>query len=304
MAEKKKPSRKAKKAKKPVKKAERKPGEGIPDKKILEKPAAMKDIKKEKAGPKPKKGVPLLLGIAVIVIVGAIAAVLIYAPDILGPLSGTGETVGTGDNITISYSVVSRDGEFEQEGVYDFIVGQEMAIEGVDQGVIGMRMGETRTLSIPPEEGYGEFDPMQTVDWPLVQEVEKVVNITAEMFNMNFGEEAVIGKSYDTVVYPWNATVTSIEDGLVFMEQMPEDGQVVELPYGNTTVGIKGDRLEITLSPIIGEQFTAVYGPNGFPEILEANETDMTLDLNHPLAGKTLDFTITIVNIIPNQAGY
>lgn len=317
MAERKKPSKKTKKTKKPARKTkkEEKKKKDILEETIFDEPAAMKDIRPDKLKPKKeqetKRGIPLLPAVAVIVIIALIGALFIFSSqpgnvennffinimNIFNPASG--EPVGTGDNITISYSVSSRDGDFEQEGVYDFIVGQGMAIDGVDQGVIGMRLGETKTLVIPPEEGYGESDPLQMTIWPLVQEVDKVVNLTVDMFNVSFGEMPEEGKSYDTVVYPWEAEVTKIEDGLVFMEQMPEDGQVVELPYGNTTVNIKNEKLEIILSPIVGEQFTAVYGPSGFPEISEANETHMILDLNHPLAGKTLDFTITIDEIVP-----
>jgi len=40
-----------------------------------------------------------------------------------------------------------------------FKVGdEEEVIEGLAQGVIGLETGETETLTIPPENGYGEFD--------------------------------------------------------------------------------------------------------------------------------------------------
>ena len=37
-----------------------------------------------------------------------------------------------------------------------FTVGAGQMIKGFDEGVVGMRVGEEKTLKIPPEEAYGE----------------------------------------------------------------------------------------------------------------------------------------------------
>jgi FKBP-type peptidyl-prolyl cis-trans isomerase SlyD len=38
-----------------------------------------------------------------------------------------------------------------------FTVGAGQMIKGFDEGVVGMRVGEEKTLTIPPEEAYGEY---------------------------------------------------------------------------------------------------------------------------------------------------
>ncbi|MFZ2499860.1 MAG: peptidylprolyl isomerase [Methanosarcina sp.] len=38
-----------------------------------------------------------------------------------------------------------------------FTVGAGQMIKGFDDGVVGMRVGEEKTLKIPPEEAYGEY---------------------------------------------------------------------------------------------------------------------------------------------------
>ena len=38
-----------------------------------------------------------------------------------------------------------------------FTVGEGQMIKGFDEGVVGMKVGEEKTLEIPPEEAYGEY---------------------------------------------------------------------------------------------------------------------------------------------------
>ena len=63
------------------------------------------------------------------------------------------------DIIRIHYTGRLEDGtEFDSSAGKDpleFKVGDGNLIAGFDQGVIGMTEGEKKTVSIPPEEGYG-----------------------------------------------------------------------------------------------------------------------------------------------------
>jgi FKBP-type peptidyl-prolyl cis-trans isomerase 2 len=66
-------------------------------------------------------------------------------------------------------------GIFNENRAYEpltFAVGAGQVIEGFDKGVIGMRVGEEKTLKIPPEEAYGEYRkdflrelPVETVNF-------------------------------------------------------------------------------------------------------------------------------------------
>jgi FKBP-type peptidyl-prolyl cis-trans isomerase 2 len=53
-----------------------------------------------------------------------------------------------------------------------FTVGAGQMIKGFDEGVVGMEVGEKKTLKIPPEEAYGEHDeeflrelPIEAIDF-------------------------------------------------------------------------------------------------------------------------------------------
>ncbi len=48
-----------------------------------------------------------------------------------------------------------------------FTVGACQMIAGFDEGVVGMKVGETKTLKILPEEAYGEYDPELSRELPV-----------------------------------------------------------------------------------------------------------------------------------------
>lgn len=74
---------------------------------------------------------------------------------------GTGERqVKKGDTISVHYTGRLVDGtKFDSSvdrGVpFTFTIGQGMVIQGWEQGFIGAKVGEKRTLTIPAELGYG-----------------------------------------------------------------------------------------------------------------------------------------------------
>jgi len=48
------------------------------------------------------------------------------------------------------------DSSVDRDQYFSFMLGAGRVIKGWDQGVVGMKVGETRELTIPPEMGYGD----------------------------------------------------------------------------------------------------------------------------------------------------
>ena len=73
---------------------------------------------------------------------------------------GTGPAAKTGDTVSVHYTGTLLSGEqFDSSvdrGPFDFTLGSGMVIKGWDQGVVGMKKGGKRKLTIPSELGYGE----------------------------------------------------------------------------------------------------------------------------------------------------
>ena len=72
---------------------------------------------------------------------------------------GTGESAKDGDTLVVHYTGTLTNGkQFDSSrgrGPFEVTLGQRRVIAGWEQGLQGMKKGETRTLTIPPELGYG-----------------------------------------------------------------------------------------------------------------------------------------------------
>lgn len=140
------------------------------------------------------------------------------------------KSVQKGDKVAISYIGTLTGGELfdrTNEGeTFDFTVGSEEVIEGFDKAVLGMKEGEVKIVSIPPEEAYGE--------------------------------------RYDDLV--------------------------IELPKKDAPKNIELELGNIYTFPLQG-------GDHIDMELVDINDETYVFDGNHPLAGETLNFEITLVKI-------
>ncbi|MEM5948483.1 peptidylprolyl isomerase [Spirochaetia bacterium 38H-sp] len=141
------------------------------------------------------------------------------------------ETVKKGLLVQLSYTgMLTNSTQFAAsppDAPLIFIIGSGMIIKGLEEGIIGMHVGETRTIIVPPEKGYGLWD-----------------------------KNAVQRFYYEDL-------------GL-------SDSSTVEI----------GD--------IIGVDTQQGIIP---ATVIEKNKDTIVVDLNHPLAGKTLIFKVTILAI-------
>ena len=74
---------------------------------------------------------------------------------------GTGSAVKSGDTVSIHYAGTLEDGtpfdnSYDRGAPFETPIGAGQVIKGWDLGVVGMKVGGKRRLTIPPELGYGE----------------------------------------------------------------------------------------------------------------------------------------------------
>jgi len=73
---------------------------------------------------------------------------------------GDGEPIKAGDKVVVNYTGLLTNGTLFDSSVarndpFSFPVGAGMVIEGWDEGLQNLRIGDHATLIIPPEIGYG-----------------------------------------------------------------------------------------------------------------------------------------------------
>jgi peptidylprolyl isomerase len=84
--------------------------------------------------------------------------------------NGIMQQVKAGDTVRVHYQGRLTDGttfdSSEGREPLEFQVGSGMVIKGFDEGVMGMSVGQKKTIEIPVEEAYGPKDPQAIVEFP------------------------------------------------------------------------------------------------------------------------------------------
>lgn len=140
-------------------------------------------------------------------------------------------TAKLGDLIRVNYTGKFEDGSIFMttlmENPIQFVLGEQRIIPGFEKAIIGMKVGEWKSVKIPKEEAYGPYIENHT----MVEEISEM----PDGFNPKVGEKYRVRENSGQVRY---ATVLSFTD------------------------------------------------------------TQVTFDMNHPLAGQDLIFDINLVEII------
>jgi peptidylprolyl isomerase len=82
-------------------------------------------------------------------------------------------TVKNGDTVKVHYTGTLDSGEvfdsskMEGREPFSFKIGEQSVIPGFENGIVGMTVGETKTINIPVDEAYGERDEKLLFEAPI-----------------------------------------------------------------------------------------------------------------------------------------
>jgi len=92
---------------------------------------------------------------------------------------GTGKEAKKGNTVTVHYTGWLKDGKkfdssLDRKTPFQFTLGRGEVIQGWDRGIVGMKEGGKRKLTIPPALGYGSRGAGNVIppDSVLIFEVE------------------------------------------------------------------------------------------------------------------------------------
>ncbi len=260
------------------------------------------------------------------------------------------KTVKTGDKISVDYTGSLPEGKVfdtsiesvaKENNLYapgkeykplKLTVGKGDVIPGFDEGVVGMKVGETKTLTIPPEKAYGKSNPMMIQVIPTIEDVPatrvipKVFEVPLSQFERTLGKDHKNGEvvkipetninltilnitsnvslSYNLKAgdhiwssrAPWNETVVKIDEKNITLKANLSNNEVIQLqgaPWNTTVVGLSNVNITMRHNPIPD---TVIPTMRGMIRV-HFNETSIIMDQNPELAGKTLIFKVTLKSI-------
>jgi len=106
------------------------------------------------------------------------------------------KTVKIGDIVKVNYTGRLTDGTIFDSSVgkapLDVNVGAHQTIRGFENAIVGMKVGETKTVELPPEQAYGEYDTNKVVTFGS--------NSFADFKSIQVGQQVYGGKLIGKVI--------------------------------------------------------------------------------------------------------
>ncbi|TGC07870.1 FKBP-type peptidyl-prolyl cis-trans isomerase [Methanolobus halotolerans] len=140
-----------------------------------------------------------------------------------GSTDSTSEVVEPGNLVTVNYVGELENGTVfdtsveqvaQEEGLYDparnyepiaFVAGSGQMIPGFDEAVMGMAVGEEKTVEISPEEAYGEHSLELIFDIPVEQfESANITPVVGEDVSIQGRQCAILNVSEENVTLDCN----------------------------------------------------------------------------------------------------
>ena len=101
----------------------------------------------------------------------AIAAVVLIAIYLISNNVLSAQVVQSGDTVSLNYVLSLSNGTVIQSTIgaqpFQFVVGANQVIPGFDNGVIGMKVNQTKTIVIPAAQAYGPVNPALILNVPV-----------------------------------------------------------------------------------------------------------------------------------------
>jgi len=192
-------------------------------------------------------------------------------------------------------------------------------IPGFIKGLVGMSIGENKTVVVPPEEAYGTWnvslaEQFQMSNYSLDTVVNSTMTDTTDSFSYSFPDVNLSNGTvfdYGAVAFDQpgvlNATILNVSNGNITYKLLPENGTTIKLPMfnWNVTFIVTNDTAFTMHSDIkVNHTFTLSYGFYKIHfKVISVNETHARLAMNIDapkigLVDQTLIYELNVTKII------
>lgn len=258
-----------------------------------------------------------------------------------------------GDLITINYALTLENGTIVDtndpalakehdvrnyvKGPYTFILGQSGKVEGFDEALVGMELGESIETAIEPTEPEIILNLSKRrslrrfLTIPLYQRIPRTtyqvlfnkeprINDVVRNDSLKFKYQIVNmtnttvlakmlvkeGETYTLESTYWPSKVAKITNQDVLFYQMPEENQTVPSPFGPATINLTKSTLIINFQPELNRVFNhsvdmgaGMSIPQQF-QVVEIGDTYFTIKRYGLLTDKQLALHAELLNLTEN----
>lgn len=117
--------------------------------------------------------------------------------------------VKVGDNVSVHYTLRFTDGTIFESSVgkspFTFTVGAEDVIKGFNNAVVGMKVGEKKTVTLLPADAYGEYDIRNVQAFDANEAPQFSQLKVGDKVNTNYGPGIIIEKTDTNLVVDFNS---------------------------------------------------------------------------------------------------
>ena len=236
--------------------------------------------------------------------------------------------VEKGDTVKVNYIGKLQDGtvfdtsileEAKNAGIYNesriyepltLKIGSGSTIPGFENGLVGMKEGETKTISIPPEQAYGPKDPNLTFTQAKIleeipkteeitrfEEIPRTFKATASSFVNRYGKQPTVGMVIDLT--DWPGQVVEVTGTDVVIEHKPEVGKAFTNEITTLTITeIKDSTIVLRYDPKIGDLLPTEYG-----NLMVLEVTDKTMKVE-AMPQKQIETLFGTANVVDSGDKY
>jgi FKBP-type peptidyl-prolyl cis-trans isomerase 2 len=165
-------------------------------------------------------------------------------------------------------------------------------LPGIGETVIGARVGEKTAREVPAEKAFGPVDPTKMVKLPRAKRMPAILRMQPTQYVQALNAFPVLGNEVQLVPY-FKARVIEVTEMHATLKFLVEDAQVND-HFGTTEIKIEGEDILLRMNPIVGSVFE-VQQKTGI--ITQFDDESFTVDFNHPMAGKPVNFDLQVVSL-------